>query len=65
MISPWHWLPVTIPSDGLEVWVKRFVWSPAFLATWCLAGQSFTHSSGLSLVWDRVYRWKHVTEPPP
>jgi hypothetical protein len=65
VVSPWHWLPVTIPADGLEVWVRRTPWSPGFKAVWSLAGQSFTHASGLVLPWYRVYRWKHVVEPPP
>jgi 23S rRNA pseudoU1915 N3-methylase RlmH len=56
---------VTIPTDGLEVWVKRSVLSPAWLGTWSLSAQTFTHASGLTLLWYRVYRWKHVVEPPP
>jgi len=63
MVSPWHWLPNDVPADGLEVWVKRFIWSPGFKAVWSLSGQSFTHSSGLSVLWYHVYRWKHVVEP--
>lgn len=63
MAVVWHTLPGTIPDDGETVWVRRWYYSTPFEAEWSLAAQLFTHSSGLTLAWDRVARWKHVVEP--
>lgn len=65
MAAVWHTLPGTIPVDGSTVYVRRWWMSTPFLGQWSLAAQTFTHASGLTLVWYRVARWKHVTEPPP
>lgn len=65
MTQIWHTLPVRIPVDGLEVWVRRWIWVAPFKATWDLATQSFTHSSGLVVPWIDVWRWRHVVEPVP
>ena len=63
MISPWHTLPVEVPDDELEVWVRRWIWVAPFKATWDLAAQSFTHESGLVMSWTDIWRWRHVVEP--
>ena len=61
--SPWHSMPVHVPVDGATVWVRRWIWTPAFLATWNLAAQSFTAANGLVTSWDGIWRWRHVVEP--
>jgi hypothetical protein len=56
-------MPVHVPVDGETVWVRRWVFVPAFEAVWDLATQSFVHSSGLVISWEGIWRWKHVVEP--
>jgi len=60
---PWHSMPVHVPVDGSTVWVRRWIWVAPFKATWDLAAQSFTHSSGLVMLWTDIWRWRHVVEP--
>jgi hypothetical protein len=56
-------MPVHVPVDGSTVWVRRWIWVAPFKATWDLAAQSFTHSSGLVMLWTDIWRWRHVVEP--
>jgi hypothetical protein len=65
VVSPWHSMPVHVPVDGSVVWVRRFCFGSAYLATWALAAGTFTAANGLVCSWADVWRWKHVTEPPP
>ena len=63
MVEVWHTLPVTRPTDGTTVWIRRWIWVAPFQSTWDLTSQTFTHSSGLVIPWFEVWRWRHVSEP--
>lgn len=58
MASAWNQLPLVLPVDGSEVWIRRLFWSAPFVATWSMAGQIFTHSSGMEIPWYMVAKWR-------
>jgi hypothetical protein len=51
-------MPQFIPTDGQQVWIRRWWFSDPFKATWTLATQQFTSLSGLILPWWFVARWR-------
>jgi len=59
----WHEMPGEVPVDEEVVWVRRFWYTPPWLATWSEAAATFTSSTGLVLPWYEVARWKHQVEP--
>jgi hypothetical protein len=58
MALVWHELPVVLPGDGATVWVRRYWYGSAWLATWSLAAGTFTAASGLVAPWYVISRWR-------
>jgi hypothetical protein len=54
----WYNLPTDFPADGATVWVRRFINSVPFQATYTAATDTFATSDGHVLPWYMITRWR-------